>query len=444
MTSRNISYKEILLLLLSVIITLSVALVIIRYFAPTLLGLPDDMVLVQSSEEIPPFYENVIRNTDLQSKEYLLKDPITRVRAKPFFPDMGGIGPNDMLGFRNRAIPNHADVIFIGDSQVYGNNAAIWQNIPHRVEQMMPSGGIVYSMATGGWGAPQYFYAFAKSLVFKPQVIVVAFYTGNDALGSFTLVKSSDLWKEFISDVDISKIDAPKSKFPPPEDEQWSVTFQDGTETVFTPKLRHSSNKNHPAVDAGYRIMARVADKIAEKSEQEGIKVAFTIIPTKEYVYSEKVARESIESPPVYENLIKDEGKRIRKFSEHLESIDYAIYIDLTEELKQRALGSETLYPSDNNGHPLELGYRVIAQKIASKIIPLVVAIPKSGFAIRTTLNGIRTPIFIKDDSFFIIAGRMEEIIDTVKGEIRTVSTEDLSGFKFGGYINPDDVKGNF
>lgn len=164
-------------------VTTMIVLAGVRWFAPQLLGIPIDLQSVGVSETRPAFYEGIFRSID--SEQFLLQDPYIRVRAKPLLPRGFGIGPHDLLGFRNRAIPNIADVIVLGDSQTYGNNVLLEYNWPSQLQTLLGHRATVYNMATGGWGAVQYLDMFAKGLFFRPQLVVVAFYGGNDPLESY-------------------------------------------------------------------------------------------------------------------------------------------------------------------------------------------------------------------------------------------------------------------
>ena len=137
--------------------------------------------------------------------------------------------------------------MIIGDSQTYGNNAVIWGNWPHLLRQYVPPGTKIYSTATRGWGAIQYYYAFTKSFIFCPRIIVVAFYTGNDPAETFTMAEASDAWRSFVPDgVDLSGYKLPDIIFPPPKSDQWEVKFPDGTRTTFRSKLRELSKMSPP------------------------------------------------------------------------------------------------------------------------------------------------------------------------------------------------------
>ena len=434
----RIKSSDILLLLISVVITLLVSILLIRWLAPTLLGVPADMVLLRSSEEIPPYYENIFRKEHWESNEFIMKDPLVRVRAKPFYPDIGGMGPNDLLGFRNLAVPNEADVIVIGDSQTYGNNVSIYENFPHVLEDNLV-GVSIYSMATGGWAALQYYYAFLKSPVFTPKVVVIAFYTGNDPLETFMLAAASELWKEFLPAEDIERDTAPSAEFPAPVAQQWQHTFSDGIETIFTSKLRHTSNMKHPAVDAGYEIMSNVARAISNKAKEYGISIVFTIIPTKEYVYSDKVKAESVLAPSDYLSLVQDESERINAFSKVLSQLPAAYYVDVAEALKLAALTSTPLYPTGMNGHPMAAGYAVIAETLTPKLKKLIVS-QKEGVVVRVTAENNQVPLYLKQDQYWLIKGGHEEITKLVVASgSRVVKGRELAGFK---YMGHRDVEG--
>ena len=111
--------KEWLLAFSTVLVTLLVALGIVRWMAPQLLGIPADLQLVRVSTEVPPFFEGVFREEDYDSRNFIIPDPYLK-RAKPLYPEGRGIGPHDILGFRNRHIPHASALVTIGDSQTYG------------------------------------------------------------------------------------------------------------------------------------------------------------------------------------------------------------------------------------------------------------------------------------------------------------------------------------
>ena len=119
--------KEWLLIIVSVALTVIIALTLTRWFAPQLLGLPTDLQMVRVAKEVPPFFNGVFRPEDHEGENYIIQDPYI-IRARPLLPSFLNVGPNDLLGFRNRNVPNIAAIITIGDSHTYGNNASIERN----------------------------------------------------------------------------------------------------------------------------------------------------------------------------------------------------------------------------------------------------------------------------------------------------------------------------
>lgn len=364
------------------VLTLALALGLIRLFAPQLLGSARDLQLVQVSKAIPSFFENVFRPEDYASREFILQDPYVK-RAKPLFPDQFVIGPHDILGFRNRAVPNQADIVTIGDSQTYGNNALLTDNWPNQMRAALEDKVTVYNIAVGAWGAAEYWAMFNKALLFKPQVIVVAFYTGNDALNTFQQAYGNERYAFLKTDRTLTSADLPKVVFPAPESEWWRVSFKDGVSTIFTPKLRHASNQPIPAVKAGYAGMAEAGRLIGKMVAKHQVKLVFTIIPTKELVYAEKITLEGITSPADYQALVADERANIEGLAAELRRVPEAIFADVVAPLQEAARQAVPLYPDDDNGHPIEAGYAVIGKALATAIQPLLTASPEGLVAFR-------------------------------------------------------------
>lgn len=365
--------KEWLLSLISIAATVVVALGLIRWLAPGLLGGPTDLQLVQLDEKVPAFYKGVFREEHFSYGEFQLKDPLTRVRNQPFFPRVTALGPHDILGFRNREVPVVADIVTIGDSVTYGNNALMEQNWPGHLQTAINRDEVnVYNMSTGGWAAVQYLDMFSNATLFKPRVIVVAFYSGNDSLESFSMVYGNKHWNWLVPDADLTASDAPSVTFPAPETERWAVAFQDGVSTVFTPTLRLASNQDHQAVKAGYDIMAGVAEHMSGLAQKAGTRVVFTIIPTKELVFAEKVKREGITVPQDYELLVEHESNNIQGLAKAIMALPNAAYIDLLTPLQESALDATNLYTASMDGHPAATGYRVIGETIAQGISALI------------------------------------------------------------------------
>ena len=149
----------------------------------------------------------------------------------------------------------------------------------------------------------------------------------------------------------------------------WPVKFRDGIYVVFTPGSRLVANDaGHPAVRAGYAIMAEVARRIGALARQQEISAVFTVIPTRELVYAGKVAAESLTPPAAYQQLVGMEQANIEALAGIIRTLPGARYVDLVEPLQLAALTDTPLYPRQRDGHPGEKGYGVIARTLASAL----------------------------------------------------------------------------
>jgi len=345
--------------------TLFFALSIVRWLAPGLLGIPPDLQIVRLAEEKPAFYENIFRAEHEGVDGILLTDPIVGVRARPLLGRTadGLAGPTDLLGFRNAAVPNRADVIVIGDSQTYGNNATLEQSWPQRLAASLGAEHRLYAMATGGWGAVQYWDAFRNALALEPRVVVVAFYAGNDPMESFRLAYALEHWRELRPDPELDVDDAPRE---PPGDGWlgWNTTLADGVAVRFTPGRRLYSMQAHPTTDAGWEIMAAVAGRMAAIAAERGIALVFTLIPTKERVFAPLLARDGVAVTESYAELVAAERGREAGFAQRLAELPGVAWVDLATPLERAILAGRRTHRLDGDGHPLPAGYALIARTV--------------------------------------------------------------------------------
>ncbi|MBF0340417.1 MAG: SGNH/GDSL hydrolase family protein [Magnetococcales bacterium] len=375
--------KEWLLLAGVTVSTLVLALGMIRWLAPTLLGEPADMRLVQADTREIPFFDAVFRPLPDQENPFLLPDPITRVRNNPLLAETPTTGPHDLLGFRNRSIPRVTDLLVIGDSQTYGNNVVLDANWPSRLQQKLADEKTtLYNMAVGGWCGVQYLELFRKGLRLRPRVVIVAFYTGNDALESFMMAYGHERWQNLRPDPTLTARDAPQVAFPPPASEMERISFADGTETILLPALRLGSNGDHPAIRAGYAILAEVGRRIGAEAKAAGAGILFALIPSKERVYHQRVLKEKRPASPVYQELARQEQAHAERLAAALAAIPQTRVVDLLPSLSQAAMTTPGLYPDGPDGHPLEAGYRVIGEALAPVVTALLPTRPRGLVAV--------------------------------------------------------------
>ncbi len=431
--------KEWILLTVSVAVTFIIAFTLVRWFAPQLLGLPADLQMVRVAKEVPPFFDGIFRPEDYESQEYIIQDPYI-MRAKPLYPGFLRMGPNDILGFRNRSVPNIADIITIGDSQTYGNNVLLEQNWPSSLKNSLESSSpVIYNMSVSGWGAAEYFEIFNKALNLQPKVVIVAFYTGNDAIDTFNKVYGDDRWESLRLNPRLRSSDVPNV----PQNDEWKVKFNDGIETVFTPNNRQLSNRrNHPAVLVGYEIMGKIAEKMGEIARINRIQLVFTIIPTKELVFKKKIIMENITPREDYLVLVNDEEKNLMALAEKLIGVPGSVYVDLLTPLQSAVIQSQNLYPnSDKDGHPVEDGYNLIGKTIYNDVVKLLPPKLQGGAIAKISLTDDEyRPLLFKNSYFYrFVSQRIAEENGWTQKNIKTAELRDVSKLPYGGAINTID-----
>lgn len=354
--------KNVVLACVVSLLTLIASLLALRRLAPRLAGVPLEVRYVQSSQEVPPFFKNAFERAGTNDE---VADPVTVVRSAGLQAERPGAGPTDLLGFRNKGVPNSAEMVAIGDSQTYGPSVDFKETWPQQLEARL-GGRLVYSMACGGWGPTQYVVMARLAGRFRPKTVIVAYYTGNDPHDAFAEAYNKPRWRSLRVSRTLTALDQPPAMWPISDDDQWEVRFLGGFTTVFTPRYRHASNdRSLLGVREGYAIIAKTATVISDALSEVGARVLFTVIPTKELVYSTRLRAEGVRAPKAYDALVSDELRNIEELAARLREVPRSVYVDVVGPLQRAALASAPLYPSDIGGHPRPAGYGVIAGALA-------------------------------------------------------------------------------
>lgn len=148
-----------LITILLVVVTLEVVLDLLAMVSPRV-----DVVL---ASPFPPYPHTV-------------PDPRLGHRPNPEYPG------HDAWGFRNPGHPGSAEIVALGDSQTYGSGVAADAAWPRRLESLTGRG--VYSMAYGGYGPVHSLILWDEALSLEPQIVIEAFYAGNDLFDAFDIV----------------------------------------------------------------------------------------------------------------------------------------------------------------------------------------------------------------------------------------------------------------
>lgn len=103
-------------------------------------------------------------------------------------------GAHDLWGFRNKEVPQSADIVAIGDSHTYGISTKASYSWPSILQRL--TGRTVYNLSLGGYGPVEYYFLLkTKALTLSPSLVVVGLYLGNDISNAYGSAYGNDYWK---------------------------------------------------------------------------------------------------------------------------------------------------------------------------------------------------------------------------------------------------------
>ena len=329
-------------------------------------------------------------------------DPVLRVRLEP------NAGGHDAWGFRNRSLPDSADVVTIGDSQTYGISAPAHASWPAQLADL--TGRRVYNMALGTYGPVQYYELLrTRALRLRPRFIVVGLYYGNDLYNSYQTVYGLRHWEHLRREGlpvvhDSTGVVTRREVFLAPmrdwlarhsvlyrlttftrigglarnlefTEGGWApgvVDFQHpvhGARTGFTPAMRlFALDLREATVREGLRISLDRLDRMAQECRAAGVHLLVALIPTKERVHAPwLVQRTDLSEYSTFKLLLEQEYAVDRQIREHLARHSVP-YIDLEPALR-KAAAATAIYPGNADGHPNAEGYAVIARAVARALV---------------------------------------------------------------------------
>jgi lysophospholipase L1-like esterase len=334
----------------------------------------------------------------------LVDDPVLNHRIEP------STTGHDELGFRNRRIPERAGIVAIGDSMTYGVGAPRDASWPHQLGELL--GEPVYNMGLGGYGPLQYLHLARQAAdTFKPRVLVVGFYFGNDMMDAFYLSRDKPHWHGWrvsvatdkaLTDYDLAGKAEPKKRFAALRDwlsrnsvlysilrvtvfprfqarEQDALARQASPDvrmlwddpalrTIFGPRSRLSAvDLDIRAVREGMQISQRALSALHADASRQGIRVLTILIPTKERAYCGQLARAGTSLPEAFAKLCEAEKRANAEMVRFLraEGIEH---LDVLPALDEQMGRGVAVYPPDADGHPQRAGYAVIAAQNAAVV----------------------------------------------------------------------------
>lgn len=310
----------------------------------------------------------------------------------------------DYRGFRNKAYRlEESDLVIIGDSHAYGENVNIEQNFPSIVAKK--TGRNVYNFGVGSYGIYQYKLLIEEAARFPVKEIILAFYPVNDLSLSCEVTQTS-YWKAYAKE---NKLKLPRCRHTNRDREEsapqsvWLKLTQVLKQTATVQILVHIlpqnflqqlggddkvSNATHYVFEDDQSVKknrVRWHNKLTSLSNPDvlisfnnskvfllnanklladaSIGFVVLIIPSKELVLHEWLARRGLQGGEEFEKLVQNEVNLVREYMKFFKQTNIAFFYalpHLAEALSKANEYGETFYKT-NNGHPLEAGYRAYA-----------------------------------------------------------------------------------
>ena len=315
----------------------------------------------------------------------------------------------DKWGFRNREVPDTAEIVAIGDSHTYGNTATMHDSWPYVLGRL--TGRTVYNMGMGGYGPNQYFHLLkTKALGLKPRTVICGLYMGDDFENAFLITYGLSHWEY------LRRLKAGEARFDiwgTAPSLSWhkrirvwlsrdSVAYQlvfhgplmgrlqgefqirnaariyDSATSLnlpeknileaFLPKgMLLRIDQENPAVREGMRITFELLKEMNEICRRNGVRFLVVVIPTKEMVFSDDFVHDPrVPLAGVIERLVSNERlARERTFQLLTDSgIAYVDTLPALKKMREHALYARTA----TDMHPNKNGYRVIAEAVAEAL----------------------------------------------------------------------------
>lgn len=328
-----------------------------------------------------------------------IKDPVLVYRIPSDWPGV------DKDGFRNRSIPDQADIVTLGDSHTYGLNADIDTNWPGQLARL--SGLSVYNLGIGGYGPLQYYYLLGRTFQLKPKFLVIGLYLPNDIKGVCHPYVQTEYWKEHAPQEGLDLSYCQKADFDDedrvsrkrsgmlqtavsmivnskigvlvsvtarrlraylPKDSENNVVVSDALNDTIMSKsrlrvLRDSMDLKHPEIAHSLEITKTLISRMISRSQENGVQAIVMVIPSKEFIFHDYLARTSQPLPEVYQQMAANEASLRNAVLAWLSAQSIA-YVDIAPALSEAVMKQGRIYPHDNDGHPLPAGYEVYAKAL--------------------------------------------------------------------------------
>jgi hypothetical protein len=335
---------------------------------------------------------------------------------------------HDANGFRNPRVPERAEVVALGDSQTYGIGVAADAAWPRVLERSL--GRSTYGMAAGGYGPVHGLILLEDALRLQPGIVIEALYAGNDLYDAYRLVYEHGEFPALRSSEALEAIRAAEARQPlvahvialgakclpqlaAPASEpaapatgplrriaSWSKTYglarrlryelvsdrepdlapgtmravpaespgcvsfaADSARTVLMPEYRLAAlDTGDPRIREGERLALWAVREMGRVASRAGVRLIVLGIPTKELAFA---ALGAAEVSPACAELVRRE-QRFWAEAQQVFAEARIEFVDALGPLRVQLQAGPQPYQESADGHPNEVGHRVIAGALAA------------------------------------------------------------------------------
>ncbi len=284
-------------------------------------------------------------------------------KASPLIVDLA----YDDHGFRNPVTLSRADIAFIGDSYVEAVQTVLESTLPQLVARS--TGLTVANLGLSGYGPQQELAVLERyALPLDPEVIVWAFYEGNDLvdlqmydklrpkLGTELPTEPGLIDRSFSKNLLDALYQRLKSCEPSPKAQVHSGIFRDGDQRQTT---HYFNSLGGPLSAAEMNALTRFESILARAHEQaaaSGARLILLFVPTKFRVYHDLVRFP--ENSPGARAEPNDLPQRLTALASHLSPP--LEFLNLTDAFRSAAALGEHVYLADDS-HWTPTGHRIAA-----------------------------------------------------------------------------------
>jgi SGNH hydrolase-like domain, acetyltransferase AlgX len=364
----------------------------------------------------------VIPRNPLVEPRFEIPDSRLGYTLNPNYPE------HDDNGFRNKVRLTKADLVVLGDSQIYGFNIPMDRLWPQQLGEL--TGMRAYNMGVPGYGPVQSLFLVDQALDLGPAVVLEAFYSGNDLYdayhmaydlndladlktrdrsqadaiaeserrqsldaaihevsnygrrpGESTLASKAKSWLNehvmvyrMLRTVRDRLIPGPAEPKGPIDDKAAAERYPEDLllagpgvpNTIFTPRYRLVAlNLGDPRIAEGLNVSLQAIERMSRRVAERGKCFAVMMVPTKEFVYGAAGDAPSSRAPSSATFFVLLERERAMWRRARSYFAQHGItYLDLGPALSERIRRGEAIYPTSTDGHPSTAGHDAIAQTV--------------------------------------------------------------------------------